>query len=77
MKFERRTADDRFGTNELVLCQDDDTPTVITIADAREDGDGFVVYWGDDEEGRAETLDEAKRIALGIAGAIDKPTGSV
>jgi hypothetical protein len=70
MQFRRRDADDH-GTNEWVLLADNGNETAISILDLCSEGFGYVVNWDDDNWGEADTLAEAKQIALGLIGATD------
>ena len=66
--FRQRDSGDVFGSQELVLLNNDGSESAISIVDQREDGDSFIVYLHDDEWQRADTIEDAKQIALHLAG---------
>jgi len=53
-----------FSNGEHVLVGDDGRDTSISILDCRLENYGFVVMSGSEAAGEANTLDEAKRIAV-------------
>jgi len=63
MKFRHQDAD-IFGTSEWELLNDNGQETGVSIADLRSEAFGFVVLYGGDTYGTADTFAEAKRIAL-------------
>jgi hypothetical protein len=53
-----------FSNGEHVLVGDDGRDTFVSILDCRLENYGFVVMSGPENVGLANTLDEAKRIAV-------------